>query len=193
MPTPEDAGKELSVGKEDHLTVRQERFVHEYLVDGNGSAAAIRAGYTPNRAEATASRLLTNGKVSRRLEILKAAQLERVDFDADTVLRELATLSTVTIAEFIDDEGYLRTDLKNISKEALACVAEVMQETVTRPDGSSQTRVKLRLHDRIKALNLVGKHRSVQAFVERVEFSSSLSDRMAELGQEQLDDGSGYA
>ena len=40
------------------LTAKQARFVEEYLVDLNGTQAAIRAGYSPKTAAATASRLL---------------------------------------------------------------------------------------------------------------------------------------
>jgi phage terminase small subunit len=41
------------------LTIRQERFVSEYLVDFNGSAAAMRAGYSHHSAKKTAHELLT--------------------------------------------------------------------------------------------------------------------------------------
>ena len=41
------------------LTAKQARFVDEYLVDCNGAAAAVRAGYSPGSAKVAASRLLT--------------------------------------------------------------------------------------------------------------------------------------
>ena len=40
------------------LTVRQKRFVEEYLKTGIGKEAAINAGYSPRSAEQQASRLL---------------------------------------------------------------------------------------------------------------------------------------
>jgi phage terminase small subunit len=39
---------------------RQQRFIDEYLIDGNGTAAAIRAGYSKRSAKMQASRLMTN-------------------------------------------------------------------------------------------------------------------------------------
>jgi phage terminase small subunit len=42
------------------LTARQARFVAEFLVDCNGAAAAVRAGYAPGSAKVAASRLLTS-------------------------------------------------------------------------------------------------------------------------------------
>lgn len=174
------------MGKEDHLTVRQERFVHEYLVDGNGSAAAIRAGYTPNRAEATASRLLTNGKVSRRLEALRARQLERVDCSADDVLRGLFDLATITMDAFIDDEGYLVGNLKDIPKAARGVIKKVSQKATTNAAGHLVVEVTLEIHDRLKAYQLLGRHVSVRAFVDQVEVQGgSLSGRMEELAAQQ--------
>ena len=47
------------------LNPKQQRFVEEYLVDLNGTQAAIRAGYSPKTAEVQASRLLSNAKVQQ--------------------------------------------------------------------------------------------------------------------------------
>ena len=59
------------------LNPKQQSFVEEYLKDLNGAQAAIRAGYSPNRAEQTASRLLTNGKVKSAVQKAKAERSER--------------------------------------------------------------------------------------------------------------------
>lgn len=46
------------------MTPRQARFVDEYLVDANGTQAAIRAGYGAAGARVAAHRLLTNVAIS---------------------------------------------------------------------------------------------------------------------------------
>ena len=43
---------------ESGLTDKQERFAHEYLIDQNASAAALRAGYSARSHRARASQLL---------------------------------------------------------------------------------------------------------------------------------------
>ena len=48
------------------LNPRQAAFVREYLVDLNGTQAAIRAGYSPNGADVQAIRLLGNAKPKPR-------------------------------------------------------------------------------------------------------------------------------
>ena len=45
------------------LKPRHRKFVKEYMADFNGSAAYVRAGYSPNGADAGAARLLTNPNV----------------------------------------------------------------------------------------------------------------------------------
>lgn len=58
------------------LTARQERFVSEYLKDANGTQAAIRAGFSPNGANVTASKLLTHPHIASALATLRKAEVQ---------------------------------------------------------------------------------------------------------------------
>ena len=51
----------------DTLTDRQERFVFEYLLDQNATAAAVRAGYSPKTRGAQAAVLMANPAVRDRI------------------------------------------------------------------------------------------------------------------------------
>ena len=55
---------------ESGLTDKQERFAHEYLIDQNASAAALRAGYSAHSHRAQASQLMANPDVRRRVKEL---------------------------------------------------------------------------------------------------------------------------
>lgn len=65
------------------LTVKQQKFSDEYIISGIATEAAIKAGYSKKTAEATASRLLRNVKVSeyinKRLKELKEERLMSVE------------------------------------------------------------------------------------------------------------------
>ena len=50
------------------LAPRQQRFVEEYLLDLNGTQAAIRAGYSARTANEQAARLLANVSVRSAIE-----------------------------------------------------------------------------------------------------------------------------
>jgi len=75
--------------KSGRLTYKQRRFCAEYLRDQNGTAAAIRAGYSHKGAKVAAARLLTYENIKENIE----GRVERVEKTAevelDTVLVEL--------------------------------------------------------------------------------------------------------
>lgn len=71
------------------LNPKQELFCQEYLIDLNGTQAAIRAGYSKRTADVQASKLLALPKVASRVSQLKAERLKRVQVDQDYVLHGL--------------------------------------------------------------------------------------------------------
>lgn len=75
------------------LTARQARFVEEYTVDHNGRQAAIRAGYSPNGAEVTASRLIRMSNVASALAAKEEIVTERVELTAELVLQGLLKIA----------------------------------------------------------------------------------------------------
>lgn len=68
---------------------KHELFANEYIIDLNGNQAAIRAGYSEKTARIQASKLLSNPNISARIEELKAERMQRVEVEADWVIKEL--------------------------------------------------------------------------------------------------------
>lgn len=87
------------------LTAKQQRFCDEYLIDLNATQAAIRAGYSPGTAEQAASRLLTIVKVSDEIAREMAERSKRTGINQDRVVKELAKLAFVNIADVVDLEN----------------------------------------------------------------------------------------
>ena len=54
------------------LTAKQERFCQEYVIDSNGTQAAIRVGYAERSAQMQSSRLLSKDIVRSRVARLQA-------------------------------------------------------------------------------------------------------------------------
>jgi phage terminase small subunit len=74
------------------LTPRQKRFVDEYLIDLNSTAAYRRAGYEPktdNAAAASASALLRKPKIVAALREAQLARSKRTGITQDYVLTRL--------------------------------------------------------------------------------------------------------
>ena len=71
------------------LTPRQQRFCEEYLVDLNGTLAAVRAGYSEKTAASQGSRLLNHAKVVATVSRLNHDRSEGTQVTAIMVLEAL--------------------------------------------------------------------------------------------------------
>ena len=113
---------------------RYERFCQEYVVDLNGTRAAIAAGYAKSHAHVQASQLLKKTKVKERITDLQNVTADKLEITAEWVLGEL---------------------------KRLACKAELDR-------------------DRIRALDLLGKH--LKLFTDRVQLEGleGLAEQIAE-------------
>lgn len=71
------------------LKPKHERFCQEYIIDYNGSQAAIRAGYKEKSARGQASELLTNPNILARIRELQQDQIKRLAISQDYVVLQL--------------------------------------------------------------------------------------------------------
>ena len=76
----------------DKLTAKQQRFVEEYLIDMNGTQAAIRAGYSARNADKIASQLIGKSRVAAAIASAKSERSARVSVSADYVVNNLVEI-----------------------------------------------------------------------------------------------------
>lgn len=74
------------------LTPKQLKFCYEYLIDLNGTQAAIRAGYARHTANRTAHKLMLKADIKAKIEALKQEQIKRAEISQDNVIKELAAI-----------------------------------------------------------------------------------------------------
>ena len=117
------------------------------------------------------------------------ARSERTQVDADWVLRRLRDEAEADLADLYDKNNSLRpvSEWPEIWRSGLvASVESSIAQDGTRVD-------KVRLSDRIKRTELIGKHMDVKAFVERKEMTGkdggaiSFED-VSQMTDEQLED-----
>ncbi|RJT41996.1 terminase small subunit [Mesorhizobium waimense] len=167
------------------MTPKQEQFVREYLIDLNATQAAIRAGYSAKTAHAQGPRLLENVEVAAAINAAKVERSEETKIDAAWVLKRLADEAVADIADLYDDEGQLLPvhDWPLIWRQGLVQGIEV--EELFDGFGKERQRIgtvrKVKLSDRIRRVELIGKHVGVKAFEEQVAITGldSLADRLA--------------
>jgi phage terminase small subunit len=155
----------------DGLTPQQARFCEEYVIDLNGAQAAIRAGFAHRSARVTASRLLARDNVAGRVADLKRASFERSGLEADMLLKQLAEQSTADLADIIRVDGSLKPvhEWPLVWRQGLVAGIEVATTTLGGDEGAEASLHKVRLADRTKIRELLGKHVKVLAWKEVVE------------------------
>lgn len=163
------------------LTEKQKRFVVEYLVDLNATKAAERAGYSEKTAESQGCRMLKNVKVQAELQKAMQKREHRTEVSADMIVRQLLKIASADIKDFLsfgqkeiptgdyDGEGnpiyriINYVDFKNSDDVDGTLIQEVKQGR----DG-----VSIKLMDRMKALELLGRHLGM--FTDKIQHSGEL-------------------
>lgn len=166
------------------LSEQRQRFVDEYLIDLNATQAAIRAGYSVKTAQEQASRLLSNVMVQRVIKEAMAERSKRTGINQDRVLRELARIAFVNPTDVINTED--ATLKKRASEDDLAAILAVKVKTF----GEDGIEREIKMHDKIKALELLGRHLGMYQnnMHIKVESSQKLDDIISQLGGEGLEE-----
>lgn len=81
-----------STGKGSKLSPKMERFVEEYLVDLNASAAVERAGYKTRNRNKMAAELIRHPLVKAKIEESMGERRERMELTADYVINKLVDI-----------------------------------------------------------------------------------------------------
>ena len=155
------------------LSEKKRVFVEGYIVSLNGAKAARDAGYPEKTAAVRASQLLTEPDVREYIDKLLAARSKRTQISADRVLEELARVA------FLDPRSIMNTDesgnvsfksTEEMTLDDAACIKEITQ------DASGNTSVKL--HDKLSALEKIGKHLKLFTDVTETKFDLTQMGRV---------------
>lgn len=104
------------MSKNGQLTPKQQRFVEEYLIDLNATAAYKRAGYSCSAAAAivSASRLLTNDNVQQFIQDSIKKRSESTEITSDYVLKTIKS----TVERCKNPDGKEKFDPGSVLKGA---------------------------------------------------------------------------
>lgn len=137
------------------MTKKQKRFVEEYLVDLNATQAAIRAGYSPQTARDIGCENLTKPNIQNAIATAMAERSRRTGINQDRVIQEIAKLAFLNPIDVIDmDEATIKGEA---NRDDTACIASVKVKVIPGEDGNITER-EIKTYDKLKALELLGKH-----------------------------------
>ena len=137
------------------LTEKQQRFIDEYLIDLNATQAAIRAGYSVKTAREQASQNLTKLNIQQAISEKMAERSKRTGVNQDRIVLELAKIAFVNAADVIDSDD--ATIKAGATADDTAAIQSVKVNVIPTKEGEGVER-EIRLNDKLKALELLGKH-----------------------------------
>ncbi|HHM5065897.1 TPA: terminase small subunit, partial [Pseudomonas aeruginosa] len=154
------------------LTAKQRRFVAEYLLDLNATQAAIRAGYSKNRASEIGYQLLQKPGITSAIQAAMKERAERTQIDADYVLRRMIEIDQMDLLDIMTDAMELKpvSQWPRVWRQYLSGfdLAEMFEGRGDEREMIGFLK-KIKWPDKVKNLELLGRHFGM--FKERVEHS----------------------
>jgi len=181
--TPELTIKELNA-KFKLRSDKRALFCVEYVIDLNGTQAAIRAGYSKKTADVIAAENLVLPKVMDCVAYLQSRRVKRLKYSADDLLQSLIAVEQMDILDLFAEDGFLLpvkewpvVFRRNISAFEIIPIMRALKE------GDEPTAVglvdKLKLPDKQKNRDQLGRHIDIQAWREQLKVEGdSFVDRI---------------
>ena len=147
------------------MTEKQKIFANEYLIDLNATRA-YKVAYPNVKKDETAaqagSRMLRNVKVEAYIKKRMQDRQKRTEITQDMVLQELAAIAFANATDFaqIVNGRVILTNTADLSEEQMKAIAGIKR---------GKNGIELKLNDKEKALELLGRHLGM--FKDRLEVS----------------------
>ena len=170
--------------EEIQLTDKQIRFCEEYVIDWNGTRAAIAAGYSENSAKEIACQNLTKVNIQEYIDKIKNDLSRLSGVTALRNINELAKIAYSNLAEMVDDEGTLKP-FEELTEAEKASISELYPEVYSSIEGGTTVKRKLKLHSKIQAIDLLNKMLGFNA-PEKKEVKAELINNINSLSTEEL-------
>ncbi|EDY1261877.1 terminase small subunit [Salmonella enterica] len=167
------------------LTAMQEAYAQEYTkCPENQTQAAINAGFSPNTAAVKASVMMRDERIQKRIAELMEERNKRLRVSADYVLLRLVEMDQMDVIDILNDDMSIKpvSEWPKVWRQYLTGF-ELADMFEGRGDEKELVGIlkKIKWPDKVKNLELIGKHVDVNAFKERLEVSGTvtIADRMA--------------
>lgn len=167
------------------LTAMQEAYAQEYTkCPENQTQAAINAGFSPNTAAVKASVMMRDERIQKRIAELMEERNKRLRVSADYVLLRLVEIDQMDVIDILNDDMSIKpvSEWPKVWRQYLTGF-ELADMFEGRGDEKELVGIlkKIKWPDKVKNLELIGKHVDVNAFKERLEVSGTVTvaDRMA--------------
>lgn len=135
------------------MTDKQKRFINEYMVDLNATAAAKRAGYSEKTAYSIGQRLLKNVEIQVAIQQIQNKMQNKLEITQERVMQELAAVAFAEGTDFIYVD-----EIGNACPVPTYRLSEQQKKAISVIRQGQNGRAEIKLYDKIRALELIGKH-----------------------------------
>lgn len=178
------------------LTAMQEAYCQSYIkTPENQTQAAINAGFSSNTAAVKASVMMRDERIQKRIAELMEERNKRMRVSADYVLMRLVEIDQMDVLDILNDDGGMKpiAEWPKVWRTSLSAMdiatIKTTQASLQKENGEADLSVedvehilkKVKWPDKVKNLELIGKHVDVNAFKERldVNVNVTIADRIA--------------
>lgn len=178
------------------LTAMQEAYCQSYIkTPENQTQAAINAGFSPNTAAVKASVMMRDERIQKRIAELMEERNKRMRVSADYGLMRLVEIDQMDVLDILNDDGGMKpiAEWPKVWRTSLSAMdiatIKTTQASLQKENGEADLSVedvehilkKVKWPDKVKNLELIGKHVDVNAFKERldVNVNVTIADRIA--------------
>lgn len=140
------------------LSLKQQAFVDQYLVDLNATQAYLRAGYkcSEETARRNGHKLLTNADIQAAVAKRMADRAKRTEIDQDRVVLEIARLAFSDVRRLFDGTRLKRMD--EIDDATAAAISSVKVSTRQIGEGEVEHVAEIKLWPKTSAIEMASKH-----------------------------------
>ena len=145
------------------LSSKQRLFIDEYLKCWNATQSALNAGYSPRSAHTIGWENLQKPAIAEEI----GRRLNESAMSANEVIQAIGEIGRSDISDFIEiDEETGRLKSIDFGKAKRAGKLNLIKTITPTANG-----LKVELHDKMRALELMGKHHGL--FMDRVDVTSN--------------------
>jgi len=163
----------------DQLTEKEELYCRKYVELLNQRQAYMASRDTermkPNTVDRRASELHQKPHIQARINELMAEREQRLQIDADYVLRRLVEIDQMDVLDILKEDGALKpiSEWPKCWRTTLSGLD--INTTITNYDETTTENIlkKIKWPDKVRNLELIGKHVRVGAFKEQLDHTSS--------------------